>query len=529
MPSVYCARPAAPSSEGSPLAPDAPPTTTDVPRLVAVIDVGSNSGRVVVLRAGPGAYLEVVADGRAPLRLGRDLSGGVVFSDDAIERTARTLRDFRALADGAGAERLVAVATSAVRESANADALIERVRRVAGVEVTVIDGDAEARFAFAGAINGMPVYHGLVMDIGGGSLELTRFRDREPQRSWTLPLGGLRLSDRFLRSDPPTTKEVEALSDDVAAALADAGMLPLRDDERLIATGGTVRNLAKVDRHARTYPIPRLHGYVLTRRRVGDTADSLGSRRASRRRQIAGLNADRVDSIVGGALVALATMEHVEASELWVSGQGLREGVALGALGVQPPSLPAVRSASIAAMVSRFASWDPERAGRRARIALLLFATLDPDAGPKWRERLEHAATLLDVGRSIDYYRRFEHTSDVIAHGDLAGFTHRKLALLAAIVRFAGDDRMRIQQYRPLITADDRPALSRASAILELADEIEHRLPPGMADGFQVEERGRTVFLDVPLFDPWRRQELADRFAKAFRRRLQFREPPAGP
>ncbi len=509
------------------MSPDAPPTTTDPTRLVAVVDVGSNSGRVVVLRAGAGAYLEVVADGRAPLRLGRDLSGGVAFSDDAIERTARTLRDFRALADGAGADLLVAVATSAVREAGNADALIERVRRVAGVEVSVIDGDAEARFAFAGAINGMPVYHGLVMDIGGGSLELTRFRDREPLRSWTLPLGGLRLSDRFLRSDPPSGKEADALRAEVATTLADAGIAPLEDDERLIATGGTVRNLAKVDRHARTYPIPRLHGYVLTRRRVGDIADSLGSRRSSRRRQIAGLNADRADSIVGGALAALGAMEHVDASELWVSGQGLREGVALDALGVETPPVHAVRTASIAAMVSRFASWDPGRAERRARIALLLYTALDPDASPKWRERLEQAATLLDVGRSIDYYRRFEHTSDVITHGDLAGFTHRKLALLAAIVRFAGDDRVRIQQYRPLITPDDRPAVARAAAILELADEIEHRLPPGLADGFEAEERGRTVFLDVPLFDPWRRQELSERFARTYRRRLRFREPPA--
>jgi exopolyphosphatase/pppGpp-phosphohydrolase len=179
----------------------------------------------------------------------------------------------------------------------------------------------------------------------------------------------------------------------------------------------------------------------------------------------------------------------------------------------------------VSAMAERFVTWDPEHARRRARIALLLSATLDPDAGPSWQERLEHAATLLDVGRSIDYYRRFEHTADVITHGDLAGFTHRKLAKLAAVVRFAGDDRVRIAQYRPLLTSDDRPALERSAAVLQLADEIEHRMPPGDPDAVQIEERGRTVVLTAPVFDPWLLQELADRFARAFRRKLQFREP----
>jgi exopolyphosphatase / guanosine-5'-triphosphate,3'-diphosphate pyrophosphatase len=488
--------------------------------------VGSNSGRIVVLRAGADGYLEVVADGRAPLRLARDLDTDGRLTDESIDRTARTLRDFRAIAEGAGATQLVAVATSAVREAPNAGDLLLRVRELAGMEVTVIGGDQEAGFAFAGAINGMPVDHGLVMDIGGGSLELTRFRDRELERSWTLPLGGLRLSDRFLRTDPPSGKERDALAEHVAGALSDAGVPTLAADERLIATGGTVRNLAKVDRHHRTYPIPRLHGYVLTRKRVEDMADVLASRRSSRRRQIPGLNADRADSIVGGALASLGAMVRTGATELWVSGQGLREGVALDALSVKVPPVEAVRRASVTAMAGRFLTWDPERAHRRARIALLLSAALDPDAGSNWRERLEHAAVLLDVGRSIDYYRRFEHTADIITHGDLAGFTHRRLAMLAAVVRFAGDDRVRIEQYRPLLGAYDRPAVERSSVILELADEIEHRMPPGDPDRVEVEDRGRSVILTAPVFDPWRRRELADRFSKAFRRRLQFREPP---
>jgi threonine dehydratase/exopolyphosphatase/pppGpp-phosphohydrolase len=496
--------------------------------LVAVVDIGSNSGRVVVLLAGPGAHLEVVADGRAPLRLARDLGSGTRLSEEAIERTAMTLRDFKAVAEGGGTRRFVAVATSAIREAINGPDLVARVRHVAGVDLTVIDGDEEARLAFFGAINEMPVEHGVTMDLGGGSMELTHFRDRRPERSWTLPLGSLRLSDQFLLGDPPSSRDIERLQERIANTLADAGVPSLRDDERLIATGGTVRNLAKIDRESRPYPIPRVHGYVLGRKRMEELASMLASRKASRRRQVSGLNSDRVDSIVGGAYAVLGAMLHLEGSELSVSGQGLREGAALHALGLKASSIAEMRTTSIAAMAARFVTWDAARAARRARIAVAILSVLAPDAGPNWHERLEQAATLLDVGRSLDYYRRFEHTADVIAQGDLAGFSHRKLALLAAVVRFAGDSRARVGLYRPLLTAEDRSAVAGASAILELADEIEHRLPPGAPDTIEIEERGRTVFITSPIYDPSLRQSLSDRCWRACRRRIQFREPAGG-
>ncbi len=487
---------------------------------VAVVDLGSNSGRVVVLRIAPQGHLEILADGRAPLRLARDLSTRPRLSREAIDRAVAALKDFTAIAAGSSAHPVIAVATSAVREAENGAQLVERVRDEAGVEVAVIDGAEEARYAFLGAVYGVQANHGMLIDVGGEKHEASSFRQRGLVRSWTLPLGALRLSAQFLRSDPPSEDEIEELRAHIRKTLADAEMPPLEEDERLVGTGGTIRNLAKIDRQAGRYPIPRIHGYVLERKRVSEIVTKVGSRTGSRRRLIPGLNADRADSIIGGALATLVTMETLGADDLIVSGQGLREGIFYDRLGMPLLAVEQVRTASLAALASRFASWDEDRAGRRTAIAVSLLESLDPTAGGGARERLEQAATILDIGRSIDYYQRHAHAADILTESDLAGFSHRKLALLAAVVREAGEDASVLRFYRPLLGPADRAGVSKASALLALADEIEHRMPPGAALLVRCVAKKREVSLQAPLFDPYRQGVLGRQFRRAFGKRL---------
>jgi exopolyphosphatase/guanosine-5'-triphosphate,3'-diphosphate pyrophosphatase len=498
---------------------------------IAVIDVGSNSGRVVVLESdGEDGHLEILADSRSPLRLARDVEASSLLSEDAIERTVAAMKDFRTLAKGSGAGRTIAVATAAIREAENGAELLERVRRETGIAVRVVTGEEEARYGFLGAVHGLQTEHGVLVDIGGGSLEVSLFRDRQLKQSWSLPLGALRLSEHFLRTDPPTAQEVAALTAHVQKTLRDSGVPELADDEELLGTGGTVRNLAKVDRQARSYPIAQLHGYVLNRRRAQDLAKLMASRKLSSRKSIAGLSSERADSMAGGALVCATAMEALGAEELVVSGQGLREGIAYDALGLEVLPVERIRSAAIRALVRRFSTWDPGRAARRVAIALRLLAVADPEAGPKASERLEHACTVLDIGRTIDFYRRFEHTAQILLAADLTGFTYRKLALLAAVVHHAGVERWSLGPYRPLLSGADRIPVARGATILAMADAVEHRVSPRVSDKtlpVRCEERGRRIVLSAPLYDPSRHAAMADRFQRAFERPLVI-EPDGG-
>ena len=495
---------------------------TEPSQPIAVIDIGSNSGRVSVFRPAADGRLELVSDARMPLRLARDVGERKELGNDAIERTVRAVRDFRAIARGAGADRIVAVATAAVRDANDADALLSRIREATDIAVDVIDGEQEARFAFLGAVHGLPVESGLLLDIGGGSAEVSWFIDREVRRAWTLPLGSLQLSDRFLKSDPPAKDELNDLRAFATDEFARAGVPPLGGHDHLVGTGGTVRNLARIDERRHRYFIPHLHGYTLPFERVRDLGTMLAKKPGRKRAATAGLNSDRADSIVGGVLVLESLLDVVEADAVLVSGQGLREGVALDRLdaGVAVPA--DVRRSSVIAVSSRFSTWDPETAARRWSTVETLVGALEPSLVAERRELLEHATTLLDAGKAIDYYDRYQQAATIALSADLGGFSHRQVAVLAAILREADGERTG-KSFRPLLDGDDRAWVHRAGVLVALADEILRRTPPDEPVRVRCVVRGRVAEITAPAAAAWQPRAIANRFQGAFHKRLAIR------
>ena len=485
------------------------------PLPVAVIDIGSNSGRVVVLEVDRAGHLRLLTGSRAALRLVHDVDERRRLSTESMARTLDAVRDFHAIASGAGARRIVAVATAAIRDARNGRAFIHRIRTELGVRVDIIDGAEEARLGFAGAVRGLPVASGLLFDLGGGSMQISRFRQRRLGIAASLPLGALRLSEAFLESDPPRPREIRRLRDHVWKHLKRAQIARLGRSEGLVGTGGTLRNLAKIDRNARRYPITRVHGYVLTLDRLHDVVQQLAATRQKRRDDISGLSADRADSIVGGAVAIETLMEYVRAPEILVSGQGVREGIALDLLRMPIAAAEAVKEASLASLVSRFDGWNAEAARRRRALAATLVDALDPRAEAPIVEALDHGARLLDLGRSLDFFERHQHVADILLATELNGFTHEELALVSALVRQAGDRHADPRVLSPLVDAADREPLDRGAIILALADEIERRCPRGRAIAVTCRV-GRDVRVSVPLLSAWRATDLTRRFERAF-------------
>jgi exopolyphosphatase/guanosine-5'-triphosphate,3'-diphosphate pyrophosphatase len=489
---------------------------------VAVLDIGSNSGRVVILKLDKAGHLRLLAGSRAPLRLVHDVDEKQSLSEESMARTMEAVRDFHAIAVGAGATRIVAVATAAMRDAKNGALFMNRIRRELGIRVNIIDGREEARYGFAGAVRGLPVSSGLLFDLGGGSMQISRFRARRLGRAISLPLGALRLSERFLESDPPRPRELRRLRDHVWKQLKKTKIGRLGRRDALVGTGGTLRNLAKIDRSRHPYPISSLHGYVLSLERLHEAAARLAGTREKNRDEIAGLSAQRADSIVGGAVAIETLMEFVRAEEILVSGQGVREGIALSLLRLDIAPPRKVKEASLSSLVSRFDAWDPEAAARRRLTAAALLRALEPKTDPAVAEALDHAARVLDIGASLDFFDRHEHAADMLLATELDGFTHQEIALVSGLVRLAGDRHADPRSLTPLLADSRRGHLDRAAVILALADEIEHRCPRRRAIVVSCSV-GRDVRVTVPLLPAWRSRDLGQRFERAFGKTLTVR------
>ena len=504
-----------------PRVPRRPAARATTPAPVAVIDIGSNSGRVMVFRQEAGRHLHVLAGSRASLRLVRELDLTGRIPAESLDRAYEALRDFRSIARGSGVRRIVAAGTSALRDAANGPAFIRRVRRELGITIRTLSGLEEARYGFLGAVGGLPVEDGALLDLGGGSLQVARFRERRLLGAVSVPLGALRVSDAFLNSDPPTPREMRRLREHAREVLDAAGINALSAGEDLVGTGGTLRNLAKIDQRASGYPIPRLHGYRLTRRRVHEIVAGLAEERLKRRAEVPGLNADRRDSVVGGGLVIDTLMEWLGADQVVVSGEGVREGLARSLAQERLEPTAAVRRSSLDALAGRFVGWSAERARRREAVASVLHAALLPGSAGEAAEALLQGARIIDIGRTVDFFDRHEHVADLVLATDLGGFSHRQVALLAAVVRQAGDEEARPRSLAPLVTREDREAVEQAAVLLTIADEITERCAPGASTALRCRARGGEVTVAVPALASWGVRGLDERFRAAFGKRLR--------
>jgi exopolyphosphatase/guanosine-5'-triphosphate,3'-diphosphate pyrophosphatase len=490
---------------------------------LAVIDIGSNSARIAVLRLDDSGQLDIIADARTSLQLARRVDSRGRIEASAITEAVAAVRDFRAVAAAAGASRTVAVATAAMRTATNRDSVLARLEADTGLSVKVIDGEEEARYAFLGAVHGLPIDTGYLVDVGGGSLELAYFERRRALRWWTFELGALVATDQFLGSDPPRASEIADLRNHVIQTLHDAGVPPLPDDGGMVGTGGTVRNLAKIHMRSVGHPIARVDGYVLQRREVRDLTSRLTTRNRASLRTVPGLSTDRADSIAGGVLVVMAAMDALGAKSLMVSGHGLREGIALAELNLPLPEVHQVRRGSVAALASRFSTWDARRAARRLEMARAILGVADPAMTAEMREVLDHATTLLDVGQSINYYDRWSHAAGITASADLQGFTHREVALIATTLARLGKARSNLPRYARLCSRDDIKRIDRLAVVLELADELDRRVNGGGPPSFRFDERRNRVVVLTGLPYTWEPEDLSRRFRTRLGRTLSLR------
>ena len=447
------------------------------PTQIGVIDLGSNTARLVVYESTPDAGLRIIAEWKDVPRLGKGTAADGSLSEEAMERGLSSLRRFARSLRSMDVARVVAVATSAVRDAPNGADFLRRVEREIGIATRVLTGEEEARYAFLGVASAFELKNDLVFDLGGGSLQIVRVESGKPVSDRSLPLGALRLTERYLEHDPPKKGELEELRSHVRHALREASEILLPAPRRLFGVGGTIRSLARAAIEITEYPLPQLHGYGITRRDLEAIGDLLLEMSAARRREVPGISGSRSDVIVAGLVTVRELLSVTEARQLIACGTGIREGIALESQGAAlpaPAQVLAYRSVVAAARSFGFSLPHGEEVRRRA---IELFDRLDDrkDSDPESRLALEVAAWMHDVGAVIEPAHHPEHSAYILRNSRILGLTHREvlLASIAASLHEGAEPPARWhKEFRPLLSEEALGLAGRLGAVLFFAETL---------------------------------------------------------
>lgn len=504
--------------------------TTHTTHHVAVIDLGSNTCRLVVFSAAPGYAFRLEDQIREVVRLRQGLTKNGL-APSAVERALFTLRLFKRFCDSYPVVQILAAGTSAVRDAADGEAFVRRVRREVGLDVRILSGEEEAYYGALGALNEAPVQEGVVLDIGGGSAQLSQIQRRRFVRGLALGLGALQLTERFVRSDPPSAEDLAAVQAEIDAQLDGVGWLTAVGDGCLVGVGGTIRNLARIEMARLKSPLSTLHGAVLSLDGLQETIDRLRALPLGKRERLLGLNSDRADIILAGALVVRTVMQRLGVVAMRVSEGGLREGLFYEQFWGHLPSpiIPDVRRFGVLNLARNY-RYHKRHANHVRFLALRLFAQLQGlhGRGTAEQELLDAAALLHDLGTVIGYEGHHRHSQTLIEYNGLPGFTSREISLIALLTRYHRKGVPSVNGYDVFLgSEDDRRLLLQLSAILRMAEFLERGRNSAVDDllaSWTDQELTLTVVADeYPAVELWEAQRQAlPLFELAFGRTVQL-------
>jgi exopolyphosphatase/guanosine-5'-triphosphate,3'-diphosphate pyrophosphatase len=476
---------------------------------IAAIDIGTNSLHMIVVRVRPDLSFEVIDREKEMVRLGAGGLDGRALTPEAVHAALQVLSKFRRLAESHKVDEIIAAATSATREAENGGEFLSAIAAQTGIRPKVISGTEEARLIHLAAVYGISIPENVpvvVIDIGGGSVEITRGTGPHVDSLRSFKLGVIRLTERFVKSDPIAPRDERKLVRHIGAEAGEyLDEIAAAGYERLVGTSGTILSLGAMAAAERGSP----PGSPLRNRRIAAKQlrrlrHALVDVNLEKRLRMPGLEPRRADLSVAGAILLDTIVKRIGATEITLCDLSLREGLILDYVArhrkqiAQADRYPDVRRRSVIELAERCNYW-PEHANQIARLAVALFEQTRGVHGLTDRERewLEYAALLHDVGVHISYERHHKHSYYLIKNGDLRGFEPDEIETIALIARY---HRQATPKKRHDVFGEMKPrrrsAIRTLAAILRLAESLDRSHSQTIA-AVELHDRGDDGLLQV--------------------------------
>ncbi len=496
---------------------------------------------MIVVRVRPDFSFEVVDREKEMVRLGAGGLDGKKLTPDAMTAALQALKKFARLAASHQVDEILAVATSATREAENGGAFLRAIERRTGIRARIITGTEEARLIHLAAVYGVDTPKpAVVIDIGGGSVEITLGGKSEVEFARSFKIGVIRLTERFVDSDPISSRDERKMTKFIREQV-DRYLEHIveRGYDRVIGTSGTILSLGTVatavDRGSVPQEVRNLRVPAKSIRRLRKTAVEMD---LEERMHLPGLDPRRADLMVAGAVLLDTLLKELDAEEITLCDLALREGVLLDYIQRHRKDIarvdryPDVRRRSVIELAERCA-WEADHSRQVAAIALTLFDYTKRihELGDREREWLEYAGFLHDIGNHISYEKHHRHSYYLIKHGDLRGFEPEEIDVIALLTRYHRRATPKPEHIGvEHLGKKERHAVRTLAAFLRLAETLD-RSRHGVVRGVEVRERLGIINIKVQAIgdaelEVWAAHKQATALEEALDRKVRIEKVP---
>ena len=494
---------------------------------IAIIDIGSNSARLVISHIYKSGAYNMVYNQKEALRLSQKVDDTNMLTEEAFASTIDTMRSFAHMCKVYQADKTIAVATAAIRNASNGVELVAKVAEETGIQLHIISGKTEAYISYLGVINTLDVKNGIIFDLGGGSTELILFKNRKLVESVSVPLGAVNTTGMFNIRNEMAPNVYNDLCAFIMSRLNQYPWLKQNGALPLIGVGGTARTVAKIIQRSKKYPATKIHNYAYPMQTFRSFFNKLRLTNLEQRKKISGLSSERSDIILAGSSIIGCLLEATGAKKLITSGCGLREGLFYDYYS-KSNNVPIIAKNILERSrenTLRLFESDTNHARHITKLALAMFdGWMELHKVRKNNRRLlETAALLHDIGITINFYSHARHSAYMIQNAKLFGLTHKEQIITSAVAGWhngVSKNYFKSRFYKEMLTESNWKLINKLALMLALAESLDYsemRMVHGLTATFNKKNAILTIHAEhIPTIEMHQIQGHMSWFKKTF-------------
>lgn len=500
---------------------------------IGIIDLGSNSARLVIVNLFADGYFMVVDELKESVRLGQDMEKDGFLKPARVAETIKTLKMFKKLCDSSDVTRIIAVATEAVRRAKNQRSFLDEIQATCGIKIRVLSAEEEAVLVYRGVINTMDVPKGIVLEIGGGSTKIVYYNRRNMLNYATLPFGAVTLTGMVSGGELKPEEQAAKIEEFFTEQLEKVEWLKELDpDVQMIGVGGSFRNLFKITKMVHKYPLDTVHNYKMPLEDFTPVYDMIKVLDLDKKKKIKGLSAERADILPAALAVINAFVKFIGVNEFTFSGAGLREGIMFNQalpMTVEKP-IADVLNYSLTTLV-KYYDCEEKHVEHVVNLSIQLFKQLRVlhKFPRQYLKILKVAAMLHDCGMRIKYYNHQRHSWYMILNATLYGVSHRDIVLAAFTACCHKKEDINPYdwaRYRGIVSDDDLEIVKKLGVMLRIAESLD-RADSGTIKSINCDILGDSVIMKTEVdgdatLEIKNAMAAANEFRKSFHKNLEI-------